>query len=404
MKFRKVISEFASAVCLLSLWSCAADADMPSPQPSSDDGIEFTVETRDNTPDGVTTTQNIRNFKTTAVYRGQYTSHVLLDNVIVSRTGLNSWEYSPKVSWPEYPVNFFMVSPTDIKWSVEYWNMVASIESYENDGKTDLIVAADYNAVAHPGPVKVNFRHALSRVSISLRNNIPDEYELKVQFVYVAGVLMLGRYNWPVQSTTLQNDSNAGDPNVSGFWTPYGFNAYSDYRYIYFGDSDPNNEGITLPFSPEKYTPLDKDGIQFMLPHKIEKEHLANYGAWLGGNIYVVYQIKEKQNGQIIWPGENTPSDQIFIGDKSRAIATFHLHDATPGHQWLPGLDYSYRLTLNLPDQIAEKTSGQSEASSNASAESESSVKTSARKLYDIKKSPTQSIGDNEMEVIVSVY
>ena len=107
------ISTLASAVLLLaSLQGCTADADDVTSQTGHTEMIEF-LPLVEETPAafgagtgtaGVTTTRNIREFKVSAIYRGQYNFVTLLDNVIVRRVGQsNKWEYSPKIDWPGRP-------------------------------------------------------------------------------------------------------------------------------------------------------------------------------------------------------------------------------------------------------------------------------------------------------------
>lgn len=349
----KVISSILSAASLLSLCQgCAADnADCPE---ATTEAIGFEAAPLSVlTPDGVTTTLNIPDFKVTATYKGEWNHIVLMNDVVVKRTGLNSWEYSPKVDWPGPPVSFYMVNPLSTDWAVKTWEPGANIWQYDNNGKTDLVVAADYDAVSRSGPLKVNFRHALAHVSASLLTDIPEQYELRIKFVFISGVAMVGHYAWPTMSTNQQNPSTIGSPENSGVWEASGFNDYSNYIYTLFGNSDPENEGTVIPDSGNTMYPLNNTGIQFMIPHKLLPSKAESWGAWNGANLIVVYRLINRSDNSVAWPSEATPLHNQLLSDKTWAIAPFHLADNETESQWLPGIAYAYRLTLHLPKELA---------------------------------------------------
>lgn len=339
-----------SAVPPAALTGCSADSLSGSSDGSHAVGFYPVADrTSYDAPEGVTTTLNIRDFKVTATTPGQYNTIILLQDAIVKRTGLNDWTYSPKIEWPETPVNFYMVSPADIAWTVLTWDRGAWINQYRNDGKTDLIVAADYDEMQHPGPVKVNFRHALSRVAVSLRTSIPDEYDVRMRLAYVTGVPLVGHYVWPTRSTDLTDGFSIGSPDDSGIWSPAGWSTHGQENFVLQQASDP--DGMTLSPADAQYIPLDGNHIQFMIPHNIEPSRFDDYN-WLGGNIIIVYRIYRRSDGDVVWPTENTPVELIYHkeGKRDWAVAPFPLAEATPETRWLPGLNYSYRLTLNMPD------------------------------------------------------
>lgn len=369
MTAKNVISYIVSAASLLSLWSCAADSSYMPVSPGNEGGVRFMAATAElgqgqgqdrGTQDvGITTTRNIREFKVSAVYKGQYNIITLLDNVVVRRVGLtNKWEYSPAVDWPGPPVNFFMVSPANTDWHVKNYGdgREAVISRYTNDGKTDLLAAADYDMIEHPGPVKVNFRHTLARVEASMRSLLPEDYYLVVKMVYLTGVPLEGPYTWPTQSTDVQNTSDTGSPEVSGKWETTGYVSHSNFTYTIFGSPDPGNDGNIFRNTGGSYLSLKGIGVQFMIPGRL-MESRYDEAHWLGANLMVVYRIAETGTDRTVWPAPGVTRDEyLFNNDKTWAQMPFPLREATPGNEWLSGIDYHYRLTFRMPDSFSTET------------------------------------------------
>jgi len=359
------ISTLASAVLLLaSLQGCTADADDVTSQTGHTEMIEF-LPLVEETPAafgagtgtaGVTTTRNIREFKVSAIYRGQYNFVTLLDNVIVRRVGQsNKWEYSPKIDWPGPAVNFYMVSPINTNMHVINYGdgRGALLDKYINTGKIDLVVAADYDEVAHPGPVRVNFRHALTRIEASIRPSLPEGYDLMVKMVYATGVPLEGSYTWPTESTNIQNSGDIGDTASSGRWVPTGYATHSNYTFRLLGNID--SDGVILKNDGE-YGAMKGTGIQFLIPNELEESRYAE-AHWLGANLMVVYRIVKAGTEESAWPiaGE-TPEEYLFNEDKTWAIQPFPLREATPDNRWRSGINYHYRMTLNAPEALRGKT------------------------------------------------
>lgn len=354
MASRPIISVFFTAASLLALWSCAAD---PSQEPDDAPYSKiFFSSTADNSFDkdassdnnGVTTTMNIQDFKVTATTPGQWNTIVLLENVTVRRTGINSWTYSPMIEWPETPVTFYMVNPVDIGWQVQTWDKGAMIYQYANSGKTDLITAANYDMMPQSGPVKVNFRHTLSRVTAELRTSIPKEYEVRLKLVYIDGVGFVAHYRWPSTSTGSHNSLDIGSPEVSGEWSIQGWSTNGMETFTIF-KSD-NSAGIKLNPSDTDYILLQNSAIQFMIPEKLKPSTFEGAN-WQGANIIVAYSVHRVSDGVRVWPTNETPFKYIYHKDGTRdwAVVPFALADATPQGEWLAGLSYHYRLTLNIP-------------------------------------------------------
>lgn len=343
------IVELTAAMLSACIIAGCTTADSPCEKTTDNSGITFRLsETKSDDPEGVETTLTIDNFKVTAVTRIDYGMVALLDNVIVKRTGLNTWTYSPKVEWPDNPVNFYMVSPSDTYWDVQIWGNSAQLWSYENDGKTDLLAAADYDAVSRPGPVKVNFRHTLARVTATMRNAIPENFSIRIKRVYLTGIAIRGHYSWPTESTNIQNELNVGTAAVSGKWSEAGL-AFDTNVYNIYEATDKEN-GVELQQS-QNFIPVSNTGIQFMVPGELYPPKFEGM-RWRGANLMVIYKIIDKNTGNTLWPSESTPQEYNAEFDYGWAVAPYHLSESTPGKEWLPGLDYKYRITLQLPDAL----------------------------------------------------
>lgn len=353
-----------SAASLLFLSGCAADSSSEPPQ--SREGrpvVEFSEATADSTqwydsdiqaPEGVTTTLNIKEFKVTAVTRNQYSTVKILDDVIVTRKGINSWTYPDKVEWPEYPVDFYEVSPVDVKWEVFWWHKGVAIYGWENTGTTDLVVGAQYGAVSRPGPIKVNLRHALASVDVSLRTDIPDRYSMTVKRAYIMEVNSGGNYNWPTQTTDQQSPYDVGTPEVSGDWYQVWTGNHNNV-YNLQGYPEEDYKGTELKPS-DIYTPLDQHLVRFMVPGSLIKSNYTG-SEWRGSNIMIVYRITDRNTGETIWPTASTSASLRAPKDSGWALACYGLYDVTPDHKWLAGINYRYRLTLHLPPEAGTRAS-----------------------------------------------
>lgn len=302
--------------------------------------IEFAVpEVETRAYDGITTTLNIPNFKVSASTQGQWSWYYLMENVVVTRTGINSWTYSPKIEWPDKPVNFYEVYPTDLKWTIFGWDRGAELITFENTGKTDVVIGAQYDVMRQSAPVKINFRHILSVVDVSLKADIPSDMTVLLRRAYIQNVADYGAYVYPKQSTDPVGDIDSGDPAVSGSWQAWGF---KNFRIFAAPDLD---AGHPLK-SSDGYLPLDSDSVRFMIPQTLQE--VGYNWQWYGSCLMAVYKILDSK-GNTVWPNESTSYEYKSNDDPGWGLAQFDLYEATPDHKWLPGINYSYRLTLKSP-------------------------------------------------------
>lgn len=124
----------------------------------------------------------------------------IFDGVTVSSADNGStWTYDPIQYWVEgNQYAFAAIAPASVSVSGEtlHGTSVADYKvgmtvSFTNDGKTDLVYAAagnvnaDESFMASPLPVGLTFKHQLSKVKFSFKNNVSGAYNIKVTDVKI---------------------------------------------------------------------------------------------------------------------------------------------------------------------------------------------------------------------------
>lgn len=148
----------------------------------------------------------------------------IFDGVPVSSDdGGTSWTYSPTQYWVKgNQYAFAAIAPASVSVSdvTRTGSSVADYKvgmtvSFTNDGKTDLLYAAannvnaDENFMASPQPVGLTFKHQLSKVKFSFKNNVSGAYNIKVTDVKITNAKSTGTL------TVSADDDNAWS-NVGG--------------------------------------------------------------------------------------------------------------------------------------------------------------------------------------------
>lgn len=151
----------------------------------------------------------------------------IFDGVPVSSDdGGTSWTYSPTQYWVEgNQYAFAAIAPASVSVSGETLLTGASVADYKvgmtvsftNDGKTDLLYAnggafnADETFMASPQTVGLTFKHQLSKVKFSFKNNVSGAYNIKVTDVKITNAKSTGTLT---VSTAADNawSSVGGDP------------------------------------------------------------------------------------------------------------------------------------------------------------------------------------------------
>lgn len=134
-----------------------------------------------------------------AVYGYTQNGQIFDGETVSSVDGGTSWTYSPTQYWVEgNQYAFAAIAPASVSvsdvtrtgTSVDDYKVGMTV-SFTNDGKTDLLYAAANNVDANdsfmvnPDPVSLTFKHQLSKVKFSFKNNVSGAYNIKVTDVKI---------------------------------------------------------------------------------------------------------------------------------------------------------------------------------------------------------------------------
>ena len=192
----------------------------------------------------------------------------IFDDVTVSRADNGStWTYSPIQYWVEgNQYAFAAIAPASVSVSGETLTgssvadyKVGMTVSFTNDGKTDLLYAAadnvnaDENFMASPQPVGLTFKHQLSKVKFSFKNNVSGAYNIKVTNVKITDAKSSGTLT---VSTAAENAwSNVVDTPLELAFGAAGTTDANTADAIAFGkEVETYNEQLMIPTaSTESY-------------------------------------------------------------------------------------------------------------------------------------------------------
>ena len=198
------------------------------------------------------TKENLGNF---AVY-GFTQNGQIFDGVTVSSADNgNTWTYSPTQYWVEdNQYAFAAIAPASVSVNGEklHGNSVDDYKvgmtvSFTNDGKTDLLYAnggafnADETFMASPQPVGLTFKHQLSKVKFSFKNNVSGAYNIKVTNVKITDAKSTGTL------TVSADDANA--------WSAVGGSAL-ELSFGPAGASETTADAIAFGAEGETYNEL----------------------------------------------------------------------------------------------------------------------------------------------------
>lgn len=192
----------------------------------------------------------------------------IFDGVPVSSADNGStWTYNPIQYWVKGNQYAFAaiapasVSVSDAKLtgtSVDDYKVGMTV-SFTNDGKIDLLYAAANNVdandsfMANPDPVSLTFKHQLSKVKFSFKNNVSGAYDIKVTDVKITNAKSSG-------TLTVSTAADNAWSNVTGNDLVLSFGAagttdVNTADAIAFGDEvETYNEQLMIPTaSSESY-------------------------------------------------------------------------------------------------------------------------------------------------------
>lgn len=320
---------FGLAACAVILSACS-ETDEPE-SPAGKNAIRLSAVVPNGSRSAATTTATIKDF----IVYGFTEGSVLIDGVKVTREG-GSWTYSPAAYWPVNPVNFYAYSPeintkTDITGEGG-----GNIPGYVNNSDVDLLYSVRTNVAQQAAPVSLNFRHALSKVSILLSSKNP-QIRVSVSYISLRNVYVQGSFNFP-QSSTL-----ASTPDVVGSWT----NLKTLTDMITFAVIDHGDEMDLTP-QPTDYT-LSSLDHSYVIPQPLNDVQLSTTG-YSGNYIEVDCEIFDVATGTKLWPNSKTPSYLLVPETETGRIVYPATTDQVKAY--LPGHAYIYNIQINNPDVL----------------------------------------------------
>lgn len=154
----------------------------------------------------------------------------IFDGVTVSSADNGStWTYNPTQYWVKgNQYAFAAIAPASVSVSDEKLTgssvadyKVGMTVSFTNDGKTDLLYAAaanvnaDENFMASPQTVGLTFKHQLSKVKFSFKNNVSGAYKIKVTDVKITDAKSTGTLTVSTAADNAWNNVGGDDLELS---------------------------------------------------------------------------------------------------------------------------------------------------------------------------------------------
>lgn len=192
----------------------------------------------------------------------------IFDGVPVSSADNGStWTYNPIQYWVKgNQYAFAAIAPASVSvsdaeltgTSVDDYKVGMTV-SFTNDGKTDLLYAAadnvnaDETFMASPQPVSLTFKHQLSKVKFSFKNNVSGAYNIKVTDVKITDAKRSGTLT---VSTAADNawSNVGGDPLELSFGAAGTTDANTAEAITFGTEVETYNEQLMIPTaSTESY-------------------------------------------------------------------------------------------------------------------------------------------------------
>jgi len=319
---------FAVVLACIALAGCSEAADEPL-------AIGKSILLSATVPNGAravpTTTATMKEFVVYAFTEGD----TLMNGVKVIRTG-GLWTYSPEAYWPVNPVNFYAFSP-DISQSPDIEGTSGgNIPDYLNPGNVDLLYSVRTNVTQQAAPVLLNFRHALSRVSVLLSSS-NQRITVKIGSVSLCNFYMQGTFNFPTESTL------ASASDVIGNWT-----LLKNFGKSLLFYAPTAADEVILTHIPTDYT-LNNVNYSYVIPQPLKELDLAesNYS---GNYIQVDCEIFDTATGAKLWPNSKTPDYMLVPQTQSGRIVYPVTTDEIK--EWKPGYAYIYNIAINNPNVL----------------------------------------------------
>lgn len=255
---------FLGIAAATMLASCSKDETVDVPQGKA---IGFSNTFVDNATRSVDPSFTVATLPNFAVYGYTQNGQIFDGETVSSVDGGTSWTYSPTQYWVEGNQYAFAaiapasVSVSDAKLtgtSVDDYKVGMTV-SFTNDGKTDLLYAAANNVdandsfMANPDPVSLTFKHQLSKVKFSFKNNVSGAYNIKVTDVKITDAKRSGTLT---VSTAADNawSNVGGDPLELSFGAAGTTDANTAEAIAFGTEVETYNEQLMIPTaSTESY-------------------------------------------------------------------------------------------------------------------------------------------------------
>lgn len=295
--------------------------------------ISFDVETESfSTPSrtgDITTTENIPEFRIWAYDYGLF--RYLMDGTVVTRTGINSWSYSPAVNWTGNMMCFTAVSPASISINTNPWWI--DMIQYKNEGAEDLLVCRRTNVIQTEGSLRLHFYHALSMVNVALHTSISSD-RVRVKSVTIANVSDIGQFRYLPEGFNF----SATPELVTDCWDIYG---QRNRIPVFLSD-----EGTVIQ---DGILEANNQGYDFFIPSRLGVFDFDTYF----NNSYLEIDFRiEDANGSTIWP--NTSTDRRLLSQENPGYGQLRLGlgDTLTENRWLSGKRYRYSVDLSGPAEV----------------------------------------------------
>ncbi|MDE6095014.1 MAG: fimbrillin family protein [Muribaculaceae bacterium] len=345
MKKIYIISALSLLGLVPSVVSCSSDEDISGiPQSGSAREIRFATETDLTRAHKDITATNLATFNVYAYTSESDSLAPYMDNVVVTKSANNVWTYSPVKYWPaNNSLDFYAFSPADWVGSNSPLRPVSYDANPYSGGMKDIVyaVCSDIKGnLDRPNPqVMLNFRHALSKLTLKLSSNTPN-VKVEISSVALSNVKTKGNFLFPKETTS--KDQTAEN---TGKWTDQ--NDAIHYNLLWPQATD---EFVTLTSTP---TVLEAQGLGlggdlYVIPQTLS---WANKGAGDDDYIMVVGSIFDAETGDKLWPSENTPEENLSGNSRGDGTMKFPLTTSSLS-EWQPGYHYIYSLVINVDDQM----------------------------------------------------
>lgn len=331
-------------VVVLGLASCSDDRSVQSDPPVDNGAIRFSAAApRPTSSRADVTTNSLTQFTVDAFTQGS--GNAFMDNVTVTKTGTNTWEYSPLKYWPSTPLDFYAFYPDWVPASSGPLEPVTYDNIY---GNSDIVYAValgrTQSSVQTEATVRFNFRHALAKVSVNLSSS-DTKLIVKVSAVNMVGLYTKGDFTYPKAST----DAGSTDASAISSWG----NLSQEYTYLMML-SQGTDDVLTLTPEP---TSANVTGLgQYMIPQTLNWVNQGDYTT--DDFLQVDFKIYDAASGEQVWPNANTSTDNIVTESatqEGRMKFPLSTADITA---WQPGYHYIYNVVLNANEDMGAITFG----------------------------------------------